>query len=263
MRSATSRRPRRRANRSLHAVLFDLAALIRAYGMRPASVLHIGAHAAEEARTYERCGIRRVWWIEANPELLGNLRAEVERYGGHGVIEAAVDAVDDEEVAFHVTNSSQSSSILDLDTHRQHYPDIDVERTVQLRTVTVDTLADRYDFSGINLVNLDIQGAELRALRGAVNTLAHVDYVYTEVNRESVYRGCALVGEIDEFLGQLGLGRVRTSWTDAGWGDALYIRGRLGLARRAWAEAVLGVSRADASLQKTAPVRALARAIGR
>lgn len=244
-------------------MLLDLATLIRAYGIRPAGVLHIGAHAAEEARTYERCGIHRVWWIEANPELLENLRAEVEGYRGHEIIEAAVDAVDDEQVAFHVTNNPQSSSFLDLGTHREHYPEIDVERTLHLRTVTVDTLADRYDFSGVNLINLDIQGAELRAMQGAVDTLAHVDYVYTEVNREAVYHGCALVTEIDEFLGPLGLARVKTRWTDAGWGDALYIRGRIGLPRRLWGEAVLGVSSADAHLQKTAPVRALARAIGR
>lgn len=244
-------------------MLLALSALIRGYGIRPTGVLHIGAHAGEEARAYERSGIHKVWWIEANPALLENLRSEVDRYSGHGVIEAVVDAVDDQPVEFYVTNSSESSSLLDLGTHRQHYPEIDVERTVHLRTITVDTLAGRHDFSGINFINLDIQGAELRAMRGAVDTLARVDYVYTEVNRESVYRDCALVGEIDEFLGQLGLTRVKTVWSGAGWGDALYVRNGTALRRRLWAEAVIAVSRVDARLQMTAPVRALARAIGR
>jgi FkbM family methyltransferase len=244
-------------------VLLDLSVLIRAYRMRPTGVLHIGAHAAEEAPVYERCAIDKVWWVEANPELLPGLRTTVEHYPGHGVIEAAVDAADGERVAFYVTNSSQASPLLDFGTHAEHHPGIHVERTVQVRAATVDTLAERYDFSGINLLNLDIQGAELRAMRGGANTLDQVDYVYTEVNAEEVYRGCALVGEIDEFLGRMGLVRVKTTWDLAGWGDALYIRGGIGVAGRVWAQIVFAVARADRWLQRTAPVRALARAIGR
>ena len=54
--------------------------------------------------------------------------------------------------------------------------------------------------------------------------LNRVDYIYTEVNSDYVYKGCALIGELDEYLLRFGLHRVETKWTDCKWGDAFYIR---------------------------------------
>jgi len=120
----------------------------------------------------------------------------------------------------------QSSSILELYKHLEEHPEvIEIERR-QLKTITLNTLYennnipyDRYDF-----INLDIQGAELKALKGMEEYLNNVDYIYTEVNSDYVYKGCALIGELDQYLIQFGLHRVETKWTDYKWGDAFYIR---------------------------------------
>ena len=74
-------------------------------------------------------------------------------------------------------------------------------------------------------MNLDIQGAELKALKGMEEYLNSVDYIYSEVNSDYVYKNCALVKEIDEYLLKFGLHRVETKWYgDCKWGDAFYIR---------------------------------------
>lgn len=78
-----------------------------------------------------------------------------------------------------------------------------------------------------NFLNLDLQGAELMALRGLGERLSDVDYIYTEVNKKDVYQGCAKVEELDRFLTEFT--RVETLWcedggVDHGWGDAFYIR---------------------------------------
>ena len=55
--------------------------------------------------------------------------------------------------------------------------------------------------------------------------LKNVDYLYTEVNSDYVYKGCALVSELDEYLLKFGLERVETKWCgDFRWGDAFYIQ---------------------------------------
>jgi FkbM family methyltransferase len=212
-------------------VLLELDGLVRTFGMRPTGVLHLGAHEGEEAGIYERCGIDRVVWVEGNPELVERLRARVAPRG-HDVCQALLSDVEGEVVSFHVTNSSQSSSILELGTHRASHPDIHVTHTLELATTTVDSLSSEHDFAGLNFMNLDLQGAELKALRGAIRSLCHIDYVYTEVNKEPVYQGCALIGELDGFLGEQGFRRVATTWTPEAWGDALYVRGGVGPLRR-------------------------------
>ena len=57
--------------------------------------------------------------------------------------------------------------------------------------------------------------------------LYKVDYLYTEVNSDQVYRDCSLINELDDYLKQFGLVRVETKWTEFRWGDAFYIRNTL------------------------------------
>ena len=80
----------------------------------------------------------------------------------------------------------------------------------------------------LNFLNLDIQGVELRALKSMEKYLQHVQYIYTEVNTEQVYKGCDLVGDIDLYLAKYGFARVCTSMCgNYGWGDAFYVKKKL------------------------------------
>ena len=54
--------------------------------------------------------------------------------------------------------------------------------------------------------------------------LKHADYVYSEVNFEDVYLGCANISEIDSYLAKYNFRRVATINTGCGWGDALYAK---------------------------------------
>jgi hypothetical protein len=76
----------------------------------------------------------------------------------------------------------------------------------------------------LDFLNLDLQGVELRALRGMEGRLHNFKWIYTEVNKEKLYKGCALVEDIDNFLIGWNFKRVETQWCgNTGWGDALYI----------------------------------------
>ena len=46
-----------------------------------------------------------------------------------------------------------------------------------------------------NFLNIDIQGAELLALKGMGSLISYFDYIYLEVNKAHVYKKCALVNE--------------------------------------------------------------------
>jgi FkbM family methyltransferase len=212
-------------------VLLDLGKLISFYGLAPTGVLHLGAHQGEEASIYAACGIDRVVWVEGNPELIVDLHATLAPYG-HSVLEGLLADRAGEPREFYVTNNGMSSSLLPLGTHLTSHPDVQVTHTLNLVTTTVDDLARANDLSGLDFLNIDLQGAELLALRGASDTLAQVDYVYTEVNREAVYVGAAQIEDLDAFLAERGFRRIVTRWTSAQWGDALYVRPQISRARR-------------------------------
>ena len=75
-----------------------------------------------------------------------------------------------------------------------------------------------------NLINIDVQGYELEVFKGATETLRTIDYIFAEVNRAELYKDCASVVELDEFLSNFGFERVETNWEGITWGDALYVK---------------------------------------
>lgn len=205
-------------------MLIDIEPLIPVYNIKIGGVIHVGAHLGEEAELYSRCGIRDVIWIEGNEALIPKLQKNVRKYGsGNRVIHALVSDQKDDKVVFNIANNGQSSSILEFGTHSAHYPEVRyVSEQVHL-TTRIDDLAKGLDIDEkYNFINLDLQGAELKALRGAIHTLKNIDYVYTEVNAEEVYKGCNLISEVDNFL--VNFVRVETCMVAEGWGDALYVR---------------------------------------
>ena len=66
---------------------------------------------------------------------------------------------------------------------------------------------------------------ELKAMKSMGDFIKKFDYIYTEVNTEYVYKDCALMDEIDEYLNTYGFKRCITQMCENfGWGDAFYIK---------------------------------------
>ena len=204
-------------------MLIKLHELVKKYNLKIKGVLHIGAHMCEEYADYKRQGMtdNTIIWVEGNPDIANKLK---HLYKKRIVFNSVVSDQDNQEVEFNVANNGQSSSIFELGTHKQHHPHVRFTKKLKLKTKTVKTLYKenniRDDFA--NFLNIDIQGAELLALKGMGDLLNHFDYLYLEVNEEPLYQDCALIGEIDEYVKQYGFKRVETKMTRFKWGDAYY-----------------------------------------
>ena len=189
-------------------------------GVRPKGVLHVGAHLAEESYLYRRADFGRVLWVEAQSSLVGQIRKKV-RGTEDKVFHGAAWSESGSTLDLQITNNSQSTSLFSLAEHLNEYPDVVTVGTERVQTVRLDSLIPRREH--FDFVTLDIQGAELEALKGLGDRLHEVKWVFTEVNRKGLYDGIPLVGVLDEFLASFGLHRVVTIWKKQGWGDALYM----------------------------------------
>ena len=45
-----------------------------------------------------------------------------------------------------------------------------------------------------------------------------------EVNRDEMYSGCPMIGDIDNYLKGFGFTRELVAWQSESWGDAFYIK---------------------------------------
>jgi FkbM family methyltransferase len=198
------------------------------YGINPTGALHIGANTGQELEDYYNNGVERSIWIEANPDLLPELVERTLRFPETLVYEACLTDKDGEKLSFKISNNEgQSSSILDLDYHTIAHPEVTYVKEINVTTSRLDTL---FKENGLNIddypfVNIDVQGAELLVLKGFGELLHKVKYLYVEVNQRELYRGCALLPELEEYLAGYGFERKELQWAgNFGWGDALYIR---------------------------------------
>lgn len=201
-------------------------------GRKFPKILHVGAHKGEEIDSYiaSKNGIERLVWIESDPLLCANLQKEIlnrNLSGIHRVIEATIWSKGGIEMVMHVASNSMSSSLLEPDTHLESYPSIKFESSVIRTTETLDAILGSCEF---DMLNLDIQGAELEALRGFKKGLSRgIELIYTEVNRKELYKGCAKLTDITNYLSQQDYRLVGVAWDFHGWGDAVYLRRNIGI----------------------------------
>ena len=208
-------------------MLIPLKDLQKKYRMEINGILHVGAHKAEELLAYAPYDAT-TFWVEANKDLYDDL---MRRFGGSHTnfpICAVVGDINGQEVKFNIANNGQSSSILELGTHKQAHPEVHYISEEVRYMERLDGIMDTYNIpSETNFINLDIQGAELLALRGLGEKLPQFDYIYSEVNVQSLYDGCCLLRDLDAFLSG-GYDRVETEIIPQfGWGDAFWRHKRL------------------------------------
>ena len=206
-------------------MLIKLHYLCQKYKLKLKGVLHIGAHMCEERADYFREGLddSKIIWIEGNSNIVKRIRAHFPK----AIIwDAIISDEDNIPTKLHVANNGQSSSILDFGTHAGYYRDIKYVNDIVSVTKTVKTLYKENNISNnfANFLNIDIQGAELLALKGMNVLLNNFDYLYLEINEEELYQNCNLVSEIDEYVAKYGFTRIETKMTEYKWGDAFYMR---------------------------------------
>jgi FkbM family methyltransferase len=212
-------------------MLYDFLNDINKNNIKVNGVLHVGAHDGGELDTYLKNNISNIIFVEANPVIYKRLQERCSAISNVNISSFNIGISDRKgaNIPFYVTNNdSASSSVLALKEHKSEYPDIDVIETLSIETTTIDDLITENNFQPdtYNVLNMDIQGAELLALTGAKAYLEKCDAVYLEVNFREMYENCGLLFDVQNFLSNFGFKRHKLVDTGRGWGDALYLKNK-------------------------------------
>jgi len=200
-----------------------------------ATVLHLGAHKGEEVDSYIKSGYSEIILCEANPSLSSNLEKKFSENPSISTINAAI-SDQDGQINFHVhktkKGSLESASILPLKELGEIVPVFDSSEIISVPSKTLDTLAEEMNLSDqVQLLTIDIQGAEKLAILGGENFIPTVKAIICEVNLIQNYEGCALEYEIDKLFEQYGFEKIfciyHELYTDKkrfpAWGECLWI----------------------------------------
>lgn len=184
-------------------------------------VILAGAHHGQEYELFKSCGINKMLFIEPCNPAMNVLTSKFGTNEDVRLVNCALGEDNyDTEINVETFNNGMSNSILTPKKHLLQYPQIEFNTKEKISVKKLDDLEFTKEY--YNMLYMDVQGFELNVLKGATETLKNIDYVFTEVNRDELYEGCAMVEQLDEFLSDFI--RVETNWEGGTWGDAFYIR---------------------------------------
>jgi len=197
------------------------------FGAQPKSILHIGANEGQEVDFYAKQGITAVH-IEAIPKLFEKLQEKCAEYENQLALWGCCSDKTGQNIVFNVSSSNGIfSSMLEFSDILEEYPDANYTSTIALVTTTVDDLIENnVSQAAFEMVVIDIQGAELLALKGAHQLLSNTSLraLVIEVAHQESYKGGASVLDILNFLEKYDFFLHHVNFNKSGWGNAFFIR---------------------------------------
>lgn len=170
-------------------------------------VLHVGANHGQEAETYAHAGKPAVW-VEALPEVFKSLQENIARHRNQRALNATLSDRSGEKLSFHVSEQGglQSSLYPPGGEMKRSFSQVRFVREIEVETLTASDLYERERLGDLDLdyLVLDVQGAELRVLKGFGTLLGRFRYLEVEFSRKDVYKGGVLFDELRAFLSGAG-----------------------------------------------------------
>ena len=196
--------------------------LISFFKLNVKGILHVGAHKCEELEVYSKYTTEsNIYWVEAIKDLVDQ---NLENNPNLNLINEVIGDEDGKDIEFKITNNTLSSSILELGEHKNLHPNVVVSKIIKAKTKTIKTILSENKIEDkFNLLVLDLQGAEMLALKGLGDLLNNFEVVYTEVNEKEIYKECCILEDLDLYLSKFGFERKYLNTLNS-YGNALYIR---------------------------------------
>ncbi len=172
------------------------------------TIVHVGAHLGQELTDYLSLGFKQIIYIEADPELFSELSKTIDKYGLQGrvhAVNALVTCRNNVVTTFYVYNEYRGPSSIYKPAGEMFklFPQVSPSgKTFQIRSTRLDTLlmAMGLNPSTLDVLVVDVQGAEYSVLLGAGVYLIHPMYVEVEVSKVPLYEGGVPADQIVEMM---------------------------------------------------------------
>ena len=173
-------------------------------------IFDIGSRDCEQSiEFYNAFPNSTIYAFECNPNTLDICKKNIEPYSDRITLIEGVVCDYDGIISFYPINQQKTitewndgnpdaSSIF---KSNGEYP---YETYIQDKIITnchrLDSVMDKYCISKVDILWMDLQGAELLALNGLGNHLQNVKYIHTEVSYKEMYSGQVMFGELHNYI---------------------------------------------------------------
>ena len=183
--------------------------IINEHISKSTGVFHLGAHVGQEAENYFNLN-KSVIWVEAMPHVHEKLISNIEKFHNQQAFCALITDKDNQQYTFNVSNFKEgvSSSIFEFGDYSSGknslWPTLNLTMIdkLELTSTTIDSLVtnNNINVSQYDFWILDLQGAELVALKGAEKSIEQCRFILGEISQDEVYKNGVLYPDLKRFL---------------------------------------------------------------
>lgn len=121
------------------------------------------------------------------------------------------------------TYGNKSSSLLPPGKHLDVLPWLKFEDKIIVNTISLEHFLEDNNIVEVNLIHLDVQGAELRVLESARKYIEKIQIVWLEVSNVELYKGQPKRVDIERFMTSNGY-TLYKSFMNGNFGDQMYVK---------------------------------------
>jgi FkbM family methyltransferase len=207
-------------------VSLNLQVISSDFSIPPGRVIHAGASLCQERDEYVSVGFSPVIWLEALTSVSKIAERILDTYPDQRILNVALWSESNlEKTIFIASNEGQSSSFLKMKWHSfVHGSVVEIGSETHVTQSLDDVLNSNGETGPTSLLVLDLQGAELEVLKGAIDTLRETTAVFVEVALVEMYEGQPLLFDVHNFMNSKDFILVKHDLVpESMMGDALYV----------------------------------------
>ena len=155
----------------------------------------------------------KIWAFEGCPDLMPLCAANAAK--GDGKIIFVPNACSDinGEITFNVVSGNIGASSILKTTNVGRAAEWPQTET-KTEAIRLDTFCDNNNLDGVDMLWMDVQGAEKFVFDGMGEKLKNVKIINTECNLQNLYHGSIMAHELDEYMNKLGFTNLITYYLD-------------------------------------------------
>lgn len=195
-------------------------------------IFDVGSRDCEQSiEFYKAFPNAKIYAFECNPNTLPICKRNIENYHDRiTLIEGAVADYDGEITFYPIDQQRTVTSWKDgnpgasslFKSNGAYTAETYVQNEIRTNCHRLDSVMKRYDIPRVDVIWMDLQGAELMALKGLGEHLKTVQYIHTEACHIPIYSGQAIFNDIHHFLIANNM-KIKNNISLSGWfEDVIY-----------------------------------------
>ena len=234
---------RRRKNQAISTELYlqqapEIASFLKKFYSKSDALTILDIGACEALDSIKYCNMfpnAKLYAFEPVPSNIKKIEANIAKYKKSSIT-LIKEALSDQqgEATFFVSSGhpdklpksdswdygNKSSSLLSPQLEKNSWLKFDQEITV--KTNTLKLACEKLNIDSIDLIHMDVQGAELLVLKGADDLINRISVIWLEVEKKELYKGQPLQPDVESFMDRNNFIKLKDTVGDIS-GDQLYI----------------------------------------